>query len=287
MKEGALRRFLRLRRGDSFTNETWQKDLQQLMNRGLFASITTSLATTSDGLCLLVTVRTNWWLLPYIGAQTGAVPILMLGANHANVLGELVEGGGYYMRRGSYNLGRAWLVMPNFVTHGSLIDLEMVMTGELMLDYPSPPGIADGIEQTYADARRYRWTVPARGLEVLRRGGFADFGYQVIPDWLLISGRYVLLFETSYELPNVREVFNAQNHGETTPPLRRSTPEHARLSALSLTALSGHIDLLDNYRYRGHETRLVLTIAAAELGSQRNFAWVFASSRLHKSPGRL
>ena len=275
----ALRRQLRLGEGDRFVAAVWQDDVQQLMNRGVFASISTQAASTQDELCLVLAVRTNWFFLPYIGAQSGSVPLLILGANHGNVLGELIEVGGYYMRRGPYNLGRGWLVLPNLVTYGSLLDIEFVMTGELLLDYPSRANNSDGIQSNYRDLQRYRFTVPERGQEVLRRGMFADFGYQLVPKWLLLSARYVMLFETAYPLPNVRDVIAAEDLGHDVPALRRGPQEQSRLSLLSLTAIVGGVDLIDNYRYHGHEARLVLTESAPALGSRRNFSWLYAATR--------
>ncbi len=281
VKVEALRRNMRLKTGDMFDARVWADDVQQLMNRGVFAAITTRATETKGGVRLDVTARTTWSLLPYIGGQSGAVPILMLGANYANVAGELVEAGGYYMRRGPYDLGRMWLVLPNVASHGSLLDIEMVMTGELVLDYPSSLGILDGLEDNYANPERYRFTVPERGVEVLRRGVFVDYGYQAIPEWLLLSLRHVLLFETSYRLPNVRAVFDAGNRSLPVPSLARSEPDKTRLSALSLTAITGRIDLIDNYRYRGREGRVVVTTASAATSSERDFLWLYASYRHH------
>jgi len=275
----ALRRHMRLTPGQRFVGEVWQGDLQQLMNRGVFARIRTEVREAGQALQLSLCVETNWSLLPYIGAQTGAVPIVMLGANHGNLFGQLVEGGGYYMRRGPHNLGRGWLVVPNIASHGSLLDVEFVMTGELMNDYPSPAAMPDHLEGGYADYDRYRWSVPERGQEVLRRGFFVDFGYPLFQDWLLLSARYALLFETRYGLENLRRVIDASNRELPAPRLQRGPAEKTTLSLLSATAIAGRVDLIDNYRYLGHEARVVVATSNSSWGSGRDFLWLYAATR--------
>jgi hypothetical protein len=179
-----------------------------------------------------------------------------VGAYYADLFGEMLDVGGYYMRRGPYDLGRAWVTLPQQLLPRSLLDVQLVLTGELRPDYA-----------------RGSWRVPRSGVEVLRRGGYADFGWQPLPDMLTLSLRYALLGETTIAIDNLPQVVDAG------VPLERGARREATLSVLALTALVGQIDLVDNFIFRGQELRAVALASSRRLGSSREFALVYLAYR--------
>lgn len=274
----AFERALRLRVGDPYDAAAWQADVQSLLNLGFLRRVETEPALVGDdSVQLNVRIRTNWALLPFLGFEGGAVPVLILGASYANAFGSMVEVGGYYMRRGPYNLGRAWLMVPQKILPRSLLDIELVLTGDTVAFFPSNP-----TEANDAQRERYgsdvRWRLPANGVEVLRRGGYADFGYQPIADWLTLSLRYGLFHETQVELTNLPAVMDAEARGVDIE-LGRGRRREAMLSLVSATALVGQVDLIDNYILHGHEARAVVIGSSKYWGSARDFAWLYFSYR--------
>lgn len=255
--EDAIRRALRTKVGAPFAGATWRGDLQSLANLGFFRRLETEVLRAGAGhVALRLHVRTSWSLLPFLGYEGGPVPVVIVGAYYADLFGEMLDVGGYYMRRGPYDLGRAWATLPHQLLPRSLLDVELVMTGELRPEY-----------------RRGAWRVPASGFEVLRRGGYADFGWQPVPDLVTLSARYALLRETTVTVDNLPAVVADDS------PLARGARAEARLSVVSVTALLGQIDLVDSFVFRGHELRLVVLGSTRLAGSSRDFALAYAAYR--------
>ena len=257
VREDAVRRALLTRVGAPFDAETWGRDLQSLANLGFFRRLETEVLRIDDRrVALRLHVRTAWSLLPFLGYEGGAVPVIIVGAYYADLLGEMLDVGGYYMRRGPYDLGRAWVTLPHQLLPRSLLDVQLVMTGELRPDYA-----------------RGSWRIPRSGVEVLKRGGYADFGWQPAADLLTLSVRYALLRETTVVVDNLPAVVDLE------APLERGARSEATLSVLCLTALLGQIDLVDNFLFRGHELRVVGLASSRRLGSSRDFALVYGAYR--------
>lgn len=257
VREDAVRRALLTRVGAPLGAATWRRDLQSLANLGFFRRLDTEVLRVDDrGVALRLHVRTAWSLLPFLGYEGGAVPVIIVGGYYADLFGEMLDVGGYYMRRGPYDLGRAWVTLPHQLLPRSLLDVQLVMTGELRPDYV-----------------RGSWRVPQSGVEVLKRGGYADFGWQPAADLLTLSVRYALLRETTVVIDNLPAVVDLAH------PLARGARSLATLSVLSLTALLGQIDLVDNFVFRGHELRLVGLASSRRIGSSRDFALVYGTYR--------
>ncbi len=259
----AVERALRTKVGDTFHADTWQSDVQTLANLGIFRRLDTEvLALDGRGVALRLRVQTAWSLLPFLAYEGGPVPIAIVGAYYANTFGRMIDLGAYYMRRGPYDLGRAWLTVPHFPAPRAVLDAQLVLTGELRPDYAAPA-----------------WRVPRRGVEVMRRGGFVDAGFQPLADLLTLSLRYALLHETTVDLQNLAAVVDAEMHDRAPLELERGAQRNAWLSTLSATALVGHVDLIDNFLFRGHELRAVVLGSSTALGSARDFFWLYLSYR--------
>jgi outer membrane protein assembly factor BamA len=276
----AIRRALRLGEGDTFDADVWRRDLQTLANLGFFRRLETDVLLLDDrGVALRLRVQTAWSLLPFLAYEGGAVPITIIGAYYANLFGQMVDAGAYYMRRGPYDLGRAWVSVPHWPWPRSLLDAQLVLTGELRAQYPgrladAPPGT----RQVYTDDS-FGWRVPESGVEVMRRGGFVDFGFQPAPELLTLSLRYALLHETTVAIENLPEVALAELRDRERVAVERGRESAAWLSLVSATALVGQIDLVDNFQFRGHELRAVVLGSTDVLGSARDFAWLYMSYR--------
>jgi outer membrane protein assembly factor BamA len=263
VRRDAVERALRLREGSIFDAEIWQSDVQTLANLGFFRRLDTELlAMDSRGVALRLHVKTAWSLLPFLAYEGGPVPIAIVGAYYANIAGEMLDGGAYYMRRGPYDLGRAWLTLPHWPLPRALVDLQLVFTGELRPDYEAP-----------------EWRIPTRGIEVMRRGGFLDIGVTPVADLLTLSLRYSLLRETTVTLENLHEVVSADIANRSPPELERGDEHNAWLSLLSATVLVGQVDLVDNFLFRGHELRAVALASTDALGSARDFGLFYLSYR--------
>jgi len=266
----ALHRQLSLGPGDPFSWERWTRDLQNMRNSGLFRQLSATVREVAAGrLHLQVVAEVGWSLLPILGYQSGSVDILIAGLYDANSFHQYIELGGYYMRRDDYNLGRAWFLLPNIPVHGAQIEVQAVLAGSLLASYPGhtpPAGPAD-------------WRVPASGIEVLRRGGLIDLGYDLLPGQVTLSLRYLLLREELYPLLNLPAVLAAAPRGERTPALQRGTPVLATLSLPAINLRVGRADLLDNYRWQGTEARAVVLPSSRVWGSDRDFLMFYGTLR--------
>jgi hypothetical protein len=264
VRASAVQRALRLGVGSTFSAEVWRRDLQTLQNLGLFRRFDTEvLEVASGGVALRLHVHTAFSLLPYLGYEGGAVPTFMLGGYYGNLFGEMLDAGGYYMRRGPYNLGRLWLTMPHLLAPSSVAEVQLLMTAELRPRFPGPAG----------------WRVPESGVEVLKRGGFADVGWQPVPDLLTVSLRYAFFVETSVPVTNLPAVAQTELDGSASPEVERGDATTAHLSLVALTLLLGQIDLVDNFLHAGDELRAVLVGSHHGIGSDRDFAWLYLAYR--------
>ncbi|MBM4318942.1 MAG: hypothetical protein FJ125_03050 [Deltaproteobacteria bacterium] len=278
-KERALLRQLSLGVGSPFSAEDWERDLQRMRNLGFFERIETIATLLPDGrLHLRLEVEANWSILPILGYQRSALNVLLLGLYDANLLGEVIELGGSYMMRDHYHLFRGWLTLPNVLAHGTQLELALVMSGSTLALYPSSPlQLRPGLAGHYP-AAELPWLIPGGGYEILRRGFLADFGGFLLPD-LMVSLRYLLLWETVNELTNLQQVVDRENRGLEPVGLERSLHGRSRLSLPALNVQLGRVDLIDNYLFRGHQLRTVLVPSTSLLGAEREFLWLYVTER--------
>ena len=233
-----------------------------------------------DGRSVRLKLRVDeaWSIMPIFGYTGGSVLVIIAGAYSADVFGEMVEVGGYYMRRDAYNLVRAWVVMPNVITYGSQLELQFVNTARTLLLYPSDPAAAPPeLRDVYGE--ELRWRIPARGYEVVRRGGYVDYGLELSPDFFTASLRYLYMRETTVSLPNVVEVVDHENRDLDPVPLERADSREANLSLININTVFGQIDLIDNYRFTGQELRAIMVASSTYLGSARDFLWLYLTYR--------
>lgn len=281
LKPHALLRQLALRPGSRFDSGTWRRDLQQVRNLGFIDRLETRALLLPDGrVRLVIEAETNWSILPILGYQSGSLDMLLLGLYDANLLGEIVNLGGSYLRRDQYDLVRSWLVLPNLVSYGTQLELAVVMTGNTLALYPSDPRTPPaGVEPGRYSPDELSWRVPQQGYEILRRGAYAELGWQVLPGVLTASLRYLLLWETVNELPNLPAVVDRENRELPAPGLERRLHRKNLLSLPALNLQLGRVNLVDNYLFRGHQLRAVVVPSSSLLGSERELCWVYVDQR--------
>lgn len=281
VRPAAFSRQLRLSPGDRFDAAVWEADLRRAFNEGIFRRLDTRVvAFDAAGIDLRVEVVETWSLLPIFGFQDGAVRVIIVGATTADLLGELLGVGGYYMRRDALNLGRAWLRLPHLLGPGSLVQLEAVTTGSLLALYPAPPGALEAaVAQAYPATGR-AWRVPrSAGYEILRRGPVLDVGLPPLGGRPQVALRWLVLWETLNALGNLDAVTHAGAQGEPLPELDRRLLREQRLVILAPNLRLGRVDLLDSYRRRGQDLTLVAPLALGALGSERSFEQVWLGWR--------
>lgn len=279
-RASAVRRQLRLREGDAFDVAAWLADIAKMMNLGFFRHVATHAEVARDRrVQLRMQITEAWSLLPIFDYEGGSVPIVVFGVSDADVLGSMLEVGGYYLRRDTFNLARGWVVLPNLVLANSRLEVQAILDARSLLLYGGDPAQIDRGIRAHYSPNELQWKIPTHGFDIVRRGGFADLGVELIPDLLTVSGRYLFFAESTYTLTNVQEVADSENRGSGEPHYLRSPFREQKLSLLDANIILGRIDLVDNYLFRGNELRAIIVSSLPQLASDRSFTWTYLTYR--------